>query len=310
MKVGILGTGFGVHHARIYKNQPFVESVTIFGRNEEKLKKINSDLGIITTSDINDILCDSSIDLIDVCLPNNLHCEYIIKALESEKNVFCETKICEDIVEAEAIKKAEIIYGKKVFINLFIKFYPEYRFIFEAINKNTYGKIKAIQVIRETAPIWGDLGFSTIVTNLMIHDIDFITWVLGMPNKISAIGSSNNNTESCVKALLTYNNVIVELTGSSMMPKTYPFTVGYHAIFENGALEFCEQFSDDGNQKELLEYTANGKRSIELDSKNPYEETIKHVIDCCANNSETILSVKNATDSLKLALEIKNLIME
>lgn len=310
MKVGILGTGFGAHHAGIYKNQPFIESVTIFGRNEEKLKKINSDLGIKTTSNINDILSDPSIDLIDVCLPNNLHCEYILKALENGKNVFCETKICEDITEAEAIKKAEITYGKKVFVNLFIKFYPEYRFIFEAINKNTYGKIKAIQVIRETAPIWGDLGFNTIVTNLMIHDMDFITWILGIPNKISAIGSSSNSSESCVKALLTYNDVIVELSGSSMMPKTYPFTVGYHAVFENGVIEFCEQFSDDGSQKKLLEYTANGKRSIALDSKNPYEESIKHVIDCCKNNSKTILSVESATDSLKLALEIKNRIME
>jgi UDP-N-acetylglucosamine 3-dehydrogenase len=308
MKIGILGTGFGAYHASIYKKQPFIDSIIIFGRNEEKLDKIKADMEVRTTNNINVILCDPDIDLIDICLPNNLHCEYIIKALENGKNVFCETKISENITEAEAIKKAEIKYGKKVFINLFIKFYPEYRFIYEAINNNTYGKLKAIHVKRKTAPIWGELGFDTIVTNLMLHDIDFITWILGVPGNISSSGSSNNNSESCVNALLSYKDAVAELTGSSMMPKTYPFTVGYDAIFENGTIEFQEQFSDAGNQKQLIEYTYSGKRNIELDPKNPYEEAIKHVIDCCRNNSKTVLGVEDAAASLKLALEIKKLI--
>jgi predicted dehydrogenase len=31
MKIGILGTGFGAHHANIYSKQANVNSITIFG---------------------------------------------------------------------------------------------------------------------------------------------------------------------------------------------------------------------------------------------------------------------------------------
>ncbi|MGG3571842.1 hypothetical protein ABES80_04965 [Bacillus gobiensis] len=44
MKVGILGTGFGSYHADIYRKIDNVDSVIIFGRNEEKLKKLEQDL--------------------------------------------------------------------------------------------------------------------------------------------------------------------------------------------------------------------------------------------------------------------------
>ena len=44
MKVGILGTGFGKHHTNIYKKIDAIESITIFGRNKEKLDTIHKDI--------------------------------------------------------------------------------------------------------------------------------------------------------------------------------------------------------------------------------------------------------------------------
>jgi predicted dehydrogenase len=55
IKVGILGTGFGEHHAKLYKKIEGFEVVSIFGRNDDKLRKINEELNINTTTSINDI---------------------------------------------------------------------------------------------------------------------------------------------------------------------------------------------------------------------------------------------------------------
>ncbi len=203
MHIGILGTGFGAYHARLYKNHPLVESITIFGRNEEKLRKLRSDLGIKTVLNIDDILCDPRIGLVDICLPSELHCAYILKALEMGKNVFCETKMCETREEAEIIINAEHRYHKNVFVDLFIKFDPAYRFLYEVIRNNTYGKLKTIELYRKTAPVWGDLGIGCIVTNLMIHEIDFLLWTLGDPTRIFALGADGGKT-SGVTALLSF----------------------------------------------------------------------------------------------------------
>lgn len=129
MKVGILGTGFGAYHAGIYKNNPSVDSIKIFGRHEEKLSRIKSELEIATTTSIDEILNDPDIDLVDVCLPNSLHREFALKALEKGKNVFCETPISIDPDDADDIVEAGKRYGKKVFIDLFLRFDPHYCYV-------------------------------------------------------------------------------------------------------------------------------------------------------------------------------------
>lgn len=308
MKVGILGTGFGAFHASLYKKHTSVEAIKIFGRNEEKLSKVKSDLDIEVTNSIDDIFNDPYIDLVDVCLPSNLHREYITKALEKGKNVFCETPICMNLKDAEAIEKAEKQYGKRVFINLFLLCDPSYRYIYEIINNNTMGKLRTVQVERKTAPLWGSLGFNQIVTNLMIHDIDFITWLLGVPNEITAVGVSKSESESYVSAFLTYDNSIAQVIGSSMLPGSYPFTQGYDAVFESGAIKYHEEYNEKGLVKQMLEYSADGKKEIILKQANPWEEAINHVIECCERDTETILSVKSAISSLKIAFKINGLI--
>lgn len=308
MKVGILGTGFGAYHASIYKKHASVESIKIFGRNEEKLGKIKSELGIEVTNSIDDILNDRGIDLVDVCLPSHLHREYAVKALEKGKNVFCETPVSTNLSDAEAIAEAEKQYGKRAFVNLFLLFDPQYRYIHEIVTNNTLGKLKAIQIERKTAPVWGNLGFDRIATNLMIHDIDFITWILGIPDNITAVGACKSESESSVRAFLTYDNAIAEVVGSSMMPKSYPFTVGYEAVFENGVVEYHEECSKSGDIKHFVEYSSAGKREIAINQDDPYEKAIEHVIECCEKNLETALSVKRAISSLKTALKIKELL--
>jgi len=309
MKVGILGTGFGAYHASIYKKISSIESVKIFGRNVDKLSNIKADLGIDVTNNIDDILNDPDIDLIDVCLPNHLHTEYVIKALEKGKNVFCETTISSSLEGAEAIAAAENKYGKRVFINLFILFHPSYRYLHQVIANNELGKLREIHVKRLTPAIWGSLGFETIVTNLMIHEIDFVTWILGEPDNIYAVGSSKNNNEANVTALLKYSDTAAVITGSSMFPKSYPFTVEYEAIFDNGVIIYHEEFSKNGNSRNLTKYTSYEKEEIISDQgRNPYEEVIRHVLECCDTGNETILSVDRALSSFRTALRIKGLI--
>jgi Oxidoreductase family, NAD-binding Rossmann fold len=69
MKIGLLGTGFGVAHAGIYHRHPEVDEVIVFGRTQAKLEKIAAEFGFATTTELDAIYDDPSIDLVDVCLP-------------------------------------------------------------------------------------------------------------------------------------------------------------------------------------------------------------------------------------------------
>ena len=83
MNIAILGTGFGKEHARIFCQEKMVDKIIIWGRNPEKLAEIRNELDVQTTTNMDDILGDPTIELVDVCLPANVHAEYAIKALRA-----------------------------------------------------------------------------------------------------------------------------------------------------------------------------------------------------------------------------------
>jgi Predicted dehydrogenases and related proteins len=309
MNIGILGTGFGSYHAAIYKKMSNVDSLTIFGRNEEKLRKIEKDLQLSITNNIEDIITNKNIDLIDVCLPISMHREYAIEAMKNGKDVFCETPVALSLEDAMAIKQAADEYGKKAFVNMFIRFEQPYEYIYTTIKENSLGKLKALHIRRKTPHLWGDLGLSKITTNLMIHELDFVTWLLGIPKNIKALGVESKAGESHISSLLNFNDTVVEIQASSMLPASYPFSVSYEAIFEDGTIEYMEDGFKDREEKSLKLFTNHDEKSIEIENRNCYEESIKHVIECCEKNIPTRLNIDDAISSLKIALEIKDIVL-
>lgn len=308
MKVGILGTGFGAYHASIYKELNNVEVVRVFGRNKEKLNKIKADLGFETTTSIDDIILDEDIDIVDVCLPSSLHREYVIKALKSGKDVLCETPVALSLEDALAIKEVENKYSKRVFVDLFIKFEFPYVYLYDTIASNKYGKLKALHMKRKTSSIWGDLSLNIISTKLMIHELDFITWALGQPKTVFARGVSGKEGQSHVNVNMSYEDSIVEIQCSSMMPDHYPFAVGYEAIFEEGTIEFFENDYYNKNEKALVVFTKEGRKEIEIPDENCFKKSLQHAIDCCESGRESIIGINEAIKSLEVALQVQKII--
>lgn len=308
MKVGILGTGFGSYHAKIYKSLEGVELVRIFGRKEDILKQLQEELHIAVTRNIYDVINDPEVDVVDICLPTKEHTRYIIEALAAGKHVFCETPLCCSREELVQIKTAEQRSGKRVFVDLFAKCIAEHQYIYDALQKNTYGALKSLTITRNTPPIWGPLGLDKIVTDLMLHDLDLSVWFLGMPVNNSVSGISGRKGEASVKVTLEYKDAFIYVEASSMMPKSYPFTVGFEAIFENGLLEYRAAFQPEGIASTCMEYTSEGKRELKLMGHDPYEQALKHVIQCCNNNEETILSASSAAGSLSIAFDLQDIL--
>ncbi|MBQ5443872.1 MAG: Gfo/Idh/MocA family oxidoreductase, partial [Erysipelotrichaceae bacterium] len=81
INIGIIGSGFIVP-VFIGASKAFEDFHlrAIWGRHEEKLIPFKEDVDYCTT-DLEKILCDESIDVIYVALPNKLHYEYALKAL-------------------------------------------------------------------------------------------------------------------------------------------------------------------------------------------------------------------------------------
>lgn len=308
MKIGILGTGFGAYHAQIYSKLKNIDSIIIWGRDEVKLRNIKNDINIETTTDIHDILDDPDISLIDICLPSSLHKDYTIEALKNGKHVFCETPVALTLEDAILMKQASKKYNKKIFVDMFIKFDGPYDILYKFVKENKYGDLKALHLKRKTPPLWGSLGLDEITTKLMLHEFDFVTWLLGPSDDILSTSTQKDKNKAHVETIMNYENSFVEIQCSSMMPEYHPFTTAYEAVFENGTLEYLENGYYNRTEKSLKLFTDDCQQEIELSEVDCYESAIKHVLECIEKDVPSKLSIDEAIISLETALKVKDLI--
>lgn len=62
-------------------------------------------------SDFRDLVSDSEVDAVDICLPHHLHAAAILAAAEQGKHVLCEKPLCLTIAEGEQIRDAVAASG-------------------------------------------------------------------------------------------------------------------------------------------------------------------------------------------------------
>lgn len=300
MNIAVLGTGFGAYHTELYAKMADVEKITVWGRNTEKLRELKDKFHVQTTTDMEEIWCSKEIDLVDICLPNDLHKEMSIMALRAGKHVFIETPAVETREDAEAILKAAQQYGRRVFVDLFLRFEYAYEYLYNLVKSNQYGRLIELQVKRETPPWWGNLDSRQIGLNLMMHDMDFVVRIMGEAEKITATKVDVRGEQSIVAAYMKYKDAYALIRGASCMPATHPFSVGYEAIMEQGTVRYYEDGYADGQMKTKLElFSEKTKKEIPLQQTDCYEEVIRHVLKCLKENQPSCLDIEEAVRSLK-----------
>src|SRR6516164_5771101 len=124
MKIALLGTGFGQAHAAVYAQRPDVDEVVVFGRTPEKLAKISDQFGFATSTDLDAVISDGSVDLVDVCLPTAVHAEVAVAAMQAGQDVLIELPLAATLEDARRVVAAQQATGRMAFVDMFSRFSP------------------------------------------------------------------------------------------------------------------------------------------------------------------------------------------
>jgi len=149
--IGLLGTGFmGRTHTYAYKNISFYaestsalpELIAVYGRSPEKVKKFTEFYGFKKgfTEDWRRVIDDHEVDIVDNVLPNFMHYEPSIYALEKGKHVICEKPLAIKLSEARSLYEVALKSGVKTMTVFNYRFLPAVTFMKEFIDSGQLGK--------------------------------------------------------------------------------------------------------------------------------------------------------------------------
>jgi predicted dehydrogenase len=266
INVGIAGLGFmAATHVKAYRQIPEARihsvcnpsgrcldgDLTKVGGNINANDPVRLDMSQIKgTREFSDLLNNPEIDLIDICTPTLQHPEMFFAALRAGKHVICEKPVARDSKYAremlDASRSAESI-GLFSMPAMCLRFWPEWAWLKHAIANNTYGKVLSARFRRMAEPPhWGQKHFAQgtssggALLDLHIHDVDFIQYCFGKPNRVFAAGYSKYTgaIDHVVAQFEVANGAIVHAEGSWAMAPGFGFSMAYTVNFENATADY------------------------------------------------------------------------
>ena len=203
LRVGIIGTGniSHCHMAGYKKYKDLVDVVAACDIDENKLNAYCKQYGIPNSyTDYNEMMAKEDLDCVSVCTWNAAHKGAAIAALRGGANVLCEKPMAMNAEEAEEMLAVSKETGKLLQIGFVRRFGNDADTLRQFIDADVFGDIyyaKATYLRRCGCPggWFGDKSRSGggPLIDLGVHVIDLVRYLAGLPNPVSAYGSTYNN---------------------------------------------------------------------------------------------------------------------
>ena len=324
LNVGIIGLGFmGMTHLKIYTDHPGANLVAVADTVKKRLKGDLSgiqgnilgpgetfDFSDIKTYDtVDGILDDPEVDLVSICLPTFLHAENVIKALEKGKHVLCEKPMALSETDLDAMLTAERSAPGRLMIGQCLRFAPEYHIAREIVQTGELGSFRGARFERRSAlPTWGgwlrdETKSGGAIIDLSIHDIDFVQYLLGVPQSVLAVGHADlEKGFDYYQGLLRFGDACVNIEGTWYHEGDFPFNAAFDIICDDGTVSFRL-----GHKKPLTIYRANGHTDKpHIDSRDGYYNEIDYFLEHLKSGREIERCTPRQTAcSVRLGLLLK-----
>lgn len=280
------------------------ELVAVASRNKERAKRFN--VSTIYES-YDELLNDEKIDAVYIPLPNSLHKEWVIKAMEHKKHVLVEKPATLTRADMKEIKDSSVA-NDVVFMEAFMyQFHSQHTFVKEVLASNEIGNYQYIkshfsflldneQDIRLNKELGGGAFW-----DLGCYGTHAVTQIIGMkPNKVTMMGKvpeEHGVDTTSVALFLDENNRTAEVSASF----EGSFTNRYEVFGEKGTLKVEYAFRPDESEKgEGVVKVLNQEGHViheKVFEDDSYLLQIEHFQSCIKENKQPIY---NANHSLKV----------
>jgi len=298
MDVGIIGTGvMGSNHARVYSKIRNVGDIYVFDENKNYDDSLrNSD--VIICDSLDDLL--KNVNAVSICVPTELHFEVAKKVIENNVPCLIEKPIsltCEEGERFLQLLNDDLVVG----IGHIERFNPIVEEIKKVISNVRYCEIKRHN------PSSARILDSTVIKDLMIHDIDIVFNALFSDKEYSFHSAGNKDVCS---SLIKFNDSVVSLSASRISSKKIrsiyieedDFTVvGDFMLQEVYVYRKPEKYGVKDEryvQENIIE-------KVLLNKMEPLYAELKTFIDCVKSNTAFPITLEQAVENLRICEDME-----
>lgn len=219
LKLGIIGTGgigFDKHLPEYAKLSDYVELYAASDINSGNLDRASKIYGISRLySDYHEMLDLDELDFVVVALPNHLHAQASIDAMERGKHVHCEKPMAVSYNEAKRMFEISQRTGKTIMVGLNNRFLPQSRYVRDLVEDGYFGDIYHINTYWKrraglpTSPWFVDKKQSGggCLIDIGVHMLDLAMFISGFPEPETISAATYNKfIGSRQRELFTYDN--------------------------------------------------------------------------------------------------------
>lgn len=314
LKVGVLGAGhLGKIHLRLLNQSEKYELIGFYDPDEINAKKVADEFGYIYYENINTLI--EVVDVVDIVTPTLSHYDCAKKSIKNGKHIFIEKPITNTLEEAEELLELEAKYRIKGQVGHVERFNPAFISVKDSIEKPMFIETHRLA---EFNPRGTDVP---VVLDLMIHDIDAILSVVHSDvKKINASGVSViSNSPDIANARIEFENgCVANLTASRISLKN----MRKSRFFQKDAyisVDFLEKKVEVVKMKDapespgdfdmILQNAEGLKKQIyfenpDIKENNAILDELETFADAINNNTVPIVSLKQGTAALRVALQV------
>jgi predicted dehydrogenase len=215
-RVAVIGAGhFGSRHVEKYAALADADLVAVVDADRERAKALANSHSAEALSDHRELF--GRVDAVSIAVPTSLHHAIGRDCLNAGIHVLIEKPVTETVDEAEDLIAIAGERGLVIQVGHLQRFSPAYFAMADRVTKPLY--IEANRI----SPFNPRVTDVSVVLDLMIHDIDLITALVGAPvASVDAIGAPVvSKHEDIVNTRVTFENgCVANLTASRVSLKT------------------------------------------------------------------------------------------
>jgi len=322
-RVGVIGLGMmGGTHLDAYAKRDDVTVVAVADKDPKRLSGEETakgnvegqaqgafDLqaqGLRRHDEASDLIADTEIDLVDICLITPLHAHYAVEALEAGRHVLIEKPLARTYSDAMRIVEAARSASGFSMCAMCMRFWPGWDWLKETVDSRAYGAVLSASFRRVAehpgGPFYSDgEANGGAALDLHIHDADFVQHLFGLPTAVRCTGYSRitsglDHLVTCYE-YGTPGRPMVTAEGGWAMAAGFPFSMGYTVNFEEATAVFDMAATNPLN----LYVAGEDVRAIPLASGMGYDYEIGYFLDCIRKGeAPEVVTLEDAANAVRL----------